>query len=1077
MDTAILMNEAAFLTSDGDADRRLLEAFRRQGDREAMGQLLHAHAAPAYRLARRLTGNSSDAEDAVQDAFIRCVAHAASYRGDGPVRAWIMVVVANAARQRATAEARLHRREERAMSPTSTDGVDSSQAELHEQIVKALETLSPTYRIPVAMHYLDELSFSDIAAALGAKERAIRTRVSRGVEQLREFLSRRGVAVSAAGIVTAFSALPAGEVPASLGVMVQQAMAKGMVASVGVATTTTVWSFKTIALTAMLVLAVPFVGYVAWLSRATPLVIDRSAVVDRRHADESSAVLDQPITVDVEGPLEEVIFALQSALPKNHRLNFAAPDALFAGIKRSASGSGIYVTSPAPNAALRTMQVRAQAKPIREVLEGMCVPIGLRWNLVNDTIVIDRPLPEGERTRLVDAFKSAHDEATILATAQALADSADTACLRPLLLSLANPGQRADLVVRQLEPLTGGLSGNFSSRALASGTAAWASPIVAWSEDAEVAEAVLKAVERQQESRATVIRTAGHLRLRAIVPGCIALLREGFAPQGAVERIIRSKILSTNTPDRLARAAAYALGWIGDIRAVEPMLEVVTNPDYLYQPNDEAIMALGRLHDPRAVQPLLGIATSKSRWGPMRGEIIQALGQIGDESAVESIAAILLDTSDDEHFVRNHVPSALTRIGTPRAVDLLCKGAQSLRDGDGARHAAIGELGYIGGERIERILLGILPQYFSGTYASSALGHIRNPNLVPQLKEMLRSAKGGDAYRHIADALAAMHLPSAEAALIETIPKADNPLLWCHVQALGGSPESMKVLLAMVDVDKPLKQRRIAVGQLARCGAEGIQRVIALVASDHDMETRLSAMGGFHGRSSLTGEVLLPRSVLQSWLVHPEEHIRARAVSLMIDGGRHESAELIATHGTALQDLSPLVRKAAASSYMMGLSDADRRTLVLQYGQALRSDSDPSIRCIIAERCFFWPLPDLGRQCYTDLADALLAAASNDTDAQVRARAGQTLARMIHALREYKRSSQPDLSTQLHALVKRVAEEPHPQTRAIISKAIDHPKDYLNSEFPWNAAAKVRATKPTTGEGEPSPVVPPASDF
>ena len=67
-------------------DRQLLEAYRCNGDREAMNTLLQQHAPGAYRLALRFAGNAADAEDIVQDAFLNCMAYARSYQGAGSVR-------------------------------------------------------------------------------------------------------------------------------------------------------------------------------------------------------------------------------------------------------------------------------------------------------------------------------------------------------------------------------------------------------------------------------------------------------------------------------------------------------------------------------------------------------------------------------------------------------------------------------------------------------------------------------------------------------------------------------------------------------------------------------------------------------------------------------------------------------------------------------------------------------------------------------------------------------------------------------------------------------------------------------
>ena len=75
---AIVPAESTAAVSNGrvvdDPDRRLLDRFRRDGDRDALEVLLTSHIDVAYRVALRLAGNVTDAEDVLQDAFLHCFA-------------------------------------------------------------------------------------------------------------------------------------------------------------------------------------------------------------------------------------------------------------------------------------------------------------------------------------------------------------------------------------------------------------------------------------------------------------------------------------------------------------------------------------------------------------------------------------------------------------------------------------------------------------------------------------------------------------------------------------------------------------------------------------------------------------------------------------------------------------------------------------------------------------------------------------------------------------------------------------------------------------------------------------------
>jgi len=95
-------------------DAALLRAFTERGDRQAMNVLFARHADAAYRVALRCCRNDADAEDAVQTAFIEVLRHAAKYRGESAVRAWMFGFVVNACRHKAREEGRRAVREERA---------------------------------------------------------------------------------------------------------------------------------------------------------------------------------------------------------------------------------------------------------------------------------------------------------------------------------------------------------------------------------------------------------------------------------------------------------------------------------------------------------------------------------------------------------------------------------------------------------------------------------------------------------------------------------------------------------------------------------------------------------------------------------------------------------------------------------------------------------------------------------------------------------------------------------------------------------------------------------------------------
>src|SRR5215831_7929158 len=77
-------------------DDCLLRCFA-AGDRAALEELFRRYRAPAYRVAYRLLGNEADALDAVQEGFVKALAHLPGFEGRSSFKTWLLRVVSNAA--------------------------------------------------------------------------------------------------------------------------------------------------------------------------------------------------------------------------------------------------------------------------------------------------------------------------------------------------------------------------------------------------------------------------------------------------------------------------------------------------------------------------------------------------------------------------------------------------------------------------------------------------------------------------------------------------------------------------------------------------------------------------------------------------------------------------------------------------------------------------------------------------------------------------------------------------------------------------------------------------------------------
>jgi len=157
-------------------------------------QAFLCHLDAAYNLARWLTRSAQDAEDLVQESFLRAFEHYDSFRGDSP-RAWLLAIVRNACyshlRRRApsgeTAEF-----DERIHSPETSAG-DPEAVALREfdgkRLAEALEDLPDEYREALVLRELEEMSYKEIAAVLGIPIGTVMSRLNRGRDRLRACLA------------------------------------------------------------------------------------------------------------------------------------------------------------------------------------------------------------------------------------------------------------------------------------------------------------------------------------------------------------------------------------------------------------------------------------------------------------------------------------------------------------------------------------------------------------------------------------------------------------------------------------------------------------------------------------------------------------------------------------------------------------------------------------------------------------------------------------------------------------------------------------------------------------------------
>jgi RNA polymerase sigma-70 factor (ECF subfamily) len=172
----------------------LVERARR-GDTQAYEDLVRLHQGIAFRAAYLFAGNAADAEEAVQDGFVKAYRALGRFRAGSPFRPWLLAIVGNEARNRRRSASRRGALELRAAAELSGDAAPSPEAALvaaerRAALLVALDTLRDEERLVVECRFFLDLSEEETAAALGVRRGTVKSRQSRALARLREEVDR-----------------------------------------------------------------------------------------------------------------------------------------------------------------------------------------------------------------------------------------------------------------------------------------------------------------------------------------------------------------------------------------------------------------------------------------------------------------------------------------------------------------------------------------------------------------------------------------------------------------------------------------------------------------------------------------------------------------------------------------------------------------------------------------------------------------------------------------------------------------------------------------------------------------------
>jgi RNA polymerase sigma-70 factor, ECF subfamily len=193
------MNEYAKAPNTGGEDDLALIELVLAGDRRAFEPLVRKHERRVFRVALAVLGNVEDAEEAMQDAFIKAYRHLDQFRGESRFTTWLTRIAVNEALQKRQARKKSVSLDEasdveskslpgRCEPWTSNPEKLYGKQEIRQLVEGAIQALPPIYRETLVLRDIEEMNAQEAAEALGITVPALKSRLLRARLLLRESL-------------------------------------------------------------------------------------------------------------------------------------------------------------------------------------------------------------------------------------------------------------------------------------------------------------------------------------------------------------------------------------------------------------------------------------------------------------------------------------------------------------------------------------------------------------------------------------------------------------------------------------------------------------------------------------------------------------------------------------------------------------------------------------------------------------------------------------------------------------------------------------------------------------------------
>lgn len=175
-------------------EHELITAFT-SGSETALTELVHRHRARLFRAAAALVGDSDEAEDLVQETFVKAYFNRESFRGDSAIYTWLYRIMYNLCisamrKKRPLKLLSFGDDEEQVDLPDEGPAPDANLlgGEVFQAVDQALKTLPERQRSVFVMKQLDDMKHQEIAAVMGISEGAVKASYFHAIQKLRRLL-------------------------------------------------------------------------------------------------------------------------------------------------------------------------------------------------------------------------------------------------------------------------------------------------------------------------------------------------------------------------------------------------------------------------------------------------------------------------------------------------------------------------------------------------------------------------------------------------------------------------------------------------------------------------------------------------------------------------------------------------------------------------------------------------------------------------------------------------------------------------------------------------------------------------